>query len=248
MFLVVLLIFSCNIKQYSCVYIAGNDPNCQSPRAYYRPSILSDDQACCPIGHYCHYLYNVKYVCSAGTYQNMNGQTTCITCFGGPCAAGQYVPPCPTTSNTACTPCSTSPCPAGQYQTPCTTTSDRVCTPCSPGSFSTTSGVTVCTPCLLGSNFSNTTGATSCTPCSGPCPAGTYQTQPCTTSSDRVCTPCVLGSSFSLTSGTTQCLPCTQTPCPSRTIKTQNCTLTSDVVCSQCDDVFVCPQDHYCDD
>ena len=266
-------IWSCDAGYYEVRCSANADAYCTSCRSscttgYYRYLTCewTWDHKCSPCepGYYCPGPFD-RYSCNSGeTYLPNWYATACTACKS--CPSGQYLSPsrtttedtgtctvcnigssCPgdrkqyacnpgftfssTSGATACTPCS-APCSPGFYQqAPCTTTSDRVCTPCLPGF-----------------NFSLTSGATQCLSCSGACPAGTYQQAPCTTTSDRVCTPCVLGSSFSAPTGATACTPCTQALCPSRTIRTQNCTLTSDVVCSQCDEVFVCPEDHYCDD
>lgn len=186
----------------------------------------------CPPGSYCPDGLN-SYLCSAGSYSTLYGQTSCDLCPAGRysdtegaiqcenCDAGYFNGEVGATACSACpvgsysditgaTVCAS--CPAGTANPLRAQTS---CPECPAGKYSSTTGSTECIACAPGF-YSSTTGATQCEACdpgsfsdiSGAtscqnCPPGKYQGQ----SAATACYDCAAGT-FSGEAGSTECTAC----------------------------------------
>ncbi|MCK6690466.1 MAG: lamin tail domain-containing protein [Thermoanaerobaculia bacterium] len=154
----------------------------------------------CPVGKYSNVTGATACLnCAAGSYQDQQGQTSCIACPPGKfsnvtgatacqsCAAGSYQDQPGQSSCTAC--------PPGSFSS---ATGSVACQSCAAGSYQDQPGQTSCTACPPGS-FSNVTGSVACQSCA----AGSYQDQPGQTS----CTACPPGK-FSNVTGSVTCQNC----------------------------------------
>ncbi|MBK6699497.1 MAG: HYR domain-containing protein [Saprospiraceae bacterium] len=136
----------------------------------------------CPPGTYCPGATTEPIPCPAGKYQNLEGQTICISCLAGTFSS--------TIGSTYC-----ESCPAGKYQGEEGQTS---CLNCPKGKYSNATGSIECASCPPGS-YSDIIGSSIC----ASCPPGTYQGQP----GQDHCESCLAGT-FSSTTGSTYCESC----------------------------------------
>jgi hypothetical protein len=123
--------------------------------------------------------------CSAGLYQDVEGQESCKECLGGKFTGGS--------ASTFCTNCDSGraydtikatvcpKCQAGKYQDQ---TGQQLCKDCQAGQFNAVPASTFCTNCESGRAYA-TTRATVCSKCQ----AGTYQDQ----TGQELCKDCVEG-------------------------------------------------------
>lgn len=168
----------------------------------------------CPVGSYCPAGSASPASCSAGTYQNVTGQSTCATCPASfYCGAGFIVPAvcpqgyfCPVGTRFA----SAFPCPAGTFSSATGLPAAAECAPCSSGSFCASTGLTAPTG-LCSAGYVCTARATVASPTDNvtgyACPTGAY----CTAGSS-IETSCPPGTFNNATRGVSlaaACRPCT---------------------------------------
>jgi len=175
--------------------------------------------------------------CSAGTYNDMTNQSSCMTCPSGrtytgtgatsasnctACPAGQYA-----FNSTTCFDCGTGTynnltgqtscfvCPAGTSNNMTAQQNFSACIPCPLGYHASSNGSTQCVPCDAGTH-ANTTGLANCYGCppgSATNATGSVNCTACTpgyhaqNSGQDKCVPCDAGT-FSNRTGESMCPPC----------------------------------------
>lgn len=161
-------------------------------------------------------LFFLSFSGSAGSYQDAEGQSTCLPCANG--FASNI------TGATAC-----AACVEGTYASQAADGSGAiVCSPCPVGDYNALTQQAACTQCALGS-YSNVTGATTCTLCERGTFAGSLGLSVCTSCFSGYyssaagaggCTACPLGTYAPVSSGATACVACaagTVQPSPAST-------------------------------
>jgi hypothetical protein len=127
----------------------------------------------CDAGHYRSEDNSSCLACFHGTYQDQQGQATCVNA-----AVGHYVAGTAQTAQTTCSPgtsqastgqTSCNDCVAGRYQA---YTGQTSCNDCTAGRYQASTGQTSCNDCTAG-RYQASTGQTSCNDCT----AGRYQAQ-----------------------------------------------------------------------
>ena len=173
-----------SLQQTSCVACPGNSTTYISAA-----TSQSDCQSLCEKGSYYNNTAGKCVLCSRGTFQPRQGQTSCCLC-----AAGQTTSTAGAISSHDCF----SPCGAGQEITVAGN-----CKLCPHGTYrNLASNVSHCLPC--GYHFTTLdTGASDESECSVlKCDKGTSRN-----SSTGLCTPCPVGT-FQVSRGGTSCEPC----------------------------------------
>ncbi|XP_022091528.1 sushi, von Willebrand factor type A, EGF and pentraxin domain-containing protein 1-like [Acanthaster planci] len=175
----------------------GNVLSPVGPVGILRPVTLSchdgevlRNQSCvvCPTGTYHDVQGGVCQDCRVGSYQNKEGQMTCLQCLSGSTTrrpASKYPEDCKAR------------CPKGTFSS-----SGLVsCMACPQGTYQPRAGTTSCKPCPHGLT-TWTEGAISEDECSGECPMGSYSGTGYTP-----CSPCPKGTYQELIAQTA-CVPC----------------------------------------
>ena len=163
--------------------------------------IMTSESQCidCGIGTYCALGSTVATDCSAGTYNDLRKQASCMKCSAGTFQDWE--------GSTACKVCERGsychkgaaaplPCAQGSFSSRTDLTAASECTmaaagyfaptgsvdqmPCAAGSFASAAGEGACTPCPAGS-FQREAGATQCSVCikGSYCPEGASAPLPC---------------------------------------------------------------------